>query len=146
MKELREKQATNTWSGAWGQVRTLAVKYPCKPPYKLPCGRPSCTSPCSPPPCTNSCTPHTRIQSTLPTLVILPNLITTQTQVSNPPPFSATGDRFDMGSFAGRALHFFNVLGDFRTVWASDALLHSNLALLESHKKGEVCNTFVTLL
>jgi hypothetical protein len=59
-------------------------------------------------------------------------------QLTESPRFDAKSpSRFDLDSYAGRSLHFFDALGDFSTLMVSGEKLREQQKLLESHAAGE---------
>ena len=55
-------------------------------------------------------------------------------QILNPPPFTLHGERFDVSTYAGRACHFVNVLGDITTLVTTQDQLDESLELLKRFK------------
>jgi len=59
-------------------------------------------------------------------------------QVTQPPKFdSSAASRFDLGSYAGRALHFLDALGDLSTLLITGEKLRDEQALLAAHAAGD---------
>ena len=58
-------------------------------------------------------------------------------QLTNPPKFTSDGDRFDMATYAGRALHFLDTLGDLTTLLTTQIELDASQKLLERHAAGD---------
>ena len=58
-------------------------------------------------------------------------------QLTNPPKFTSDGDRFDMATYAGRALYFLDTLGDLTTLLTTQTELDASQKLLERHAAGD---------